>query len=98
MNQGELPQAGQKSEALNLGSMVMTPKSAPVQWCFLCNSPGHLVVNCPKRTDAKQAKFGSSTPRASANARMVDPVSSGEVSAEDQLHNDMKCEPKCQPS
>ena len=60
LNQGEPPQAGQKSEVVNPGSMIVTPESAPVRRCFLCNSPGHLVVNCPKRTGGKQAKFGSS--------------------------------------
>ena len=98
MNQGEPPHARPKSEAVDHGSMVVPPKSTVVRRCFLCNSLGHLVVNCPKRTSGKQAKLGSSTPRTSTNACMVDPVFSGNVSAEDKLHNDTNCEPRYEPS
>jgi len=93
LNPGELPQTGQKPDALNRGSIRETPKSAPVQRCFLCKSPDHLVINCSKQTAARQYKFGSSTPRAASNACMVEGGSTG-----GQLHHNMECklEVECQ--
>jgi len=90
LNQGELPQTGQKPDALNRGSIRETPKSAPVRRCFICKSMDHLAFNCPKQTAARQYKFDSSTPRAVSNACMVD-----EVSAAGQFHHDMECKSEC---
>jgi len=42
LNPGQLPQTGQKPDALNRGE---TAKSPPVRRCFLCKSPAHLARN-----------------------------------------------------
>jgi len=67
-NPGELPQTGQKPDALNRGPIRETPKSAPVRRCFIRRSPDHIALNCPKQTAARQYRLGSSTPRAASNA------------------------------
>jgi len=93
---GEPPQAGQKSEVSNFGSTAVTPRWTPARRCFLCNSSGHLVVNCPKRTTgAKQDKTGNSAPHASVHACTVDSVSTVAANAEAQPITDRKCEPSC---
>ena len=95
----DTPQSGQKPEALNRASLAVTPKCTSVRRCFHCDSPGHVVVNCPKRTSgAKQGKFGNSAPRASVNACMVDQVSLLDESVESQLTNDPMCELEREPS
>jgi len=66
---------------------------APVRRCFTCSSTDHLADTCPKRPAARQYKFGSTTPRAAANACMV-----GEVSAGNQIHHDMEGELSCKSS
>jgi len=81
LNQGELPQTGQKPDTFNRGSIRETLKSAPVRRCFICKSSDHLALNCPKQTAARQYKFGSSTPRAASNACMVKEASAREVNS-----------------
>jgi len=86
LNPGELPQTGQKPDALHRGSIRETPKSAPVRRCFICKSPDHIAFNCPKQRAARQYKFGSSTSRTAINACMVE-----RVSTRGQLHHDTEC-------
>ena len=44
LNQGEPPQAGQKSEAVNNGSMVVTPKAAPAHFYSITSSQNRSYV------------------------------------------------------
>jgi len=84
-NRGDPPQADYKPDR---GSM--TPTTAPVRICFLCNSPLHLLVNCHKRaTGAKHDKIGSSA----QNACTVGSVSPIDVCMENQLTTSLKGEP-----
>jgi len=74
----------------------VTPKSTPARRCCLSNSPGHLVVNCPKRTTgAKHEKTANSAPLASIYACTVDSVSTVAANAVAQPITDRKCEPSC---
>jgi len=87
LNPDELPQTGQKPDAINRWSIRETPKTAPVRRCFICKSPDHIALNCLKQTTARQYKFGSSTPRAASNACMVE-----KVNTKGQLNHDIEGE------
>jgi len=86
LNPGELPQTGQKPDALNQETRRETPKSATLRRCVICRSSDHIALNCPKQTAVRQYRLGSSTPRAASNACMVE-----KVSTRGQLHHDREC-------
>ena len=65
------PKQKPKPEVPNHGSKegVNTPKAAPMRRCYYCKSPGHLIINCPKRTTgAGQDRNPPSGPHVSTNA------------------------------
>lgn len=102
-HRGEPSQAGRKPEMFNRGSGggFTTPRSAPVRRCFVCNSPGHVAINCPRRTTTatgtKHNTTGNSVPRASTNACTVSPQ--GEVGVDSvQPNPDVMCESLCYDS